>query len=193
MAARSFPACLIPAAAALFSACGKDDITTYRIPKEAPPEIAAAAQTGPGALAASSLAWTVPAGWKSRPATGMRSASFAVPAAGGECELSVVTLPGDAGGALANVNRWRGQLGEAALDAGSLAKAAGKVFAPAGTLLEVEINGAGGQAGEAMAAAILSTDENTWFFKLTGKGKAVAQARPSFLEFLRSLRPGTRS
>ena len=180
------------AAAAALAACGKDEIVSYQVPKEAEAAMGPAAM--PAAPAAGGdLAWTVPRGWKSEPAAGMRFASFDVPAAGGNCELSVVVLPGDAGGELANVNRWRGQLGAGALDDAALAAAARRLTAPAGKILAFDIKGEGGQAGKAMAAAILSTGEKTWFFKLTGKEAAVAAARPSFQTFLKSLRPGKSS
>ncbi len=58
----------------------------------------------------SGLRWTAPAGWKELAGSGMRVASFELPKTAGKAEVTVVALPGDVGGELANVNRWRGQL-----------------------------------------------------------------------------------
>lgn len=176
-------------AAGSLCACGQDEIATYTVPKEAEASSAAAAAPAAGGA----VAWTAPQGWKSEPAGGMRLATYSVPAAGDKCELSVVTLPGDAGGDLANVNRWRGQAGAAPVDAAGLKSQAGRLETAAGTLLTVDIKGEGGHAGQAVSAAILSSGESTWFFKLTGKEKSVAAARPAFRTFLKSLRPGSGS
>ena len=179
---------------AALSACGKDEITVATIPKEAPPSIGPAlAPPGGAAEGGAALAWKAPAGWKRLPGSGMRFASFTVPAGGGEAELSVVVLPGPAGGDLANVNRWRGQMGAAALDEAGLARESKKVESAAGPLLVVDVAGAGAKAGESLSAALLSTGDQTWFFKLTGKAGVVKAARPSFLAFLKSLRPGSPS
>jgi len=121
----------------------------------------------------------------------MRFASYAVPdAKGGKpSDLSVVTLPGDAGGELPNVNRWRGQLGLEPLDAAALATGSKHVDSKAGSILVVEFAGKQNGAPARMLAAILKTNDATWFFKLTGDDPAVAASRGDFLGFLRSLRP----
>jgi hypothetical protein len=57
------------------------------------------------------LQYTLPAGWQEKPLSPMRLASFkAIGPNGKEADISVVSLPGIAGGLLANVNRWRGQV-----------------------------------------------------------------------------------
>src|SRR5690606_17351687 len=55
--------------------------------------------------------WTVPAEWRPGVESSMRRGSFTVPAEGGlALDISVQVFPGDVGGLLANVNRWRRQL-----------------------------------------------------------------------------------
>ncbi len=57
------------------------------------------------------LQYTLPPGWQEKPLSPMRLASFkATSPDGKETDVSVVSLPGIAGGDLANVNRWRGQV-----------------------------------------------------------------------------------
>jgi hypothetical protein len=56
--------------------------------------------------------WTVPEGWKEEPGRDLRYATLRLGAASQAPELTVTKLEGkDAGSVLANVNRWRGQLG----------------------------------------------------------------------------------
>jgi len=184
------------------SGCGRDSATSYRVPKEkeesmAMPATAAAPAATPSAAmpalpdaapptGGDALKWKAPAGWKELPASGMRLASFVVPGAAGAppADLSVVALPGDAGGDLANVNRWRGQLGLAPLDEKGLEAQSKRIKTPAGTLLVIEYAGPKAR----MHAAILNAHGNTWFFKLNGEDATVSAARERFLEFLNSLR-----
>lgn len=53
--------------------------------------------------------WTLPEGWREQPGSAMRYATLVIPGDGKPLEVTVTVLPG-ASGALANVNRWRGQL-----------------------------------------------------------------------------------
>lgn len=63
-------------------------------------------------LHASSFGWELPPGWSELPPTPMRQANFGL---SGRAECYLTILPGQAGGVLANLNRWRGQLGLEAL------------------------------------------------------------------------------
>ncbi len=69
--------------------------------------------------------WKVPAGWKELPGNEFRFATLEIPADGKQLELTVSTLElGDVSEqdyVLANVNRWRGQLGLGELRASDLA------------------------------------------------------------------------
>lgn len=192
------------------AACRQSDIETYRVPKRAEPAAAAVPehahdhdhnhdheQASPEAAAPASasrakeaarppLAWKAPEGWVPKPPEGMRFATFAVPTAKGETDLSVIVLEGEAGGDLANVNRWRGQLGLPPIDDATLNKTSRKVKSPAGSVLFVDLAGSDGQAG--MLAAILPKGGQTWFFKLTGPSSATSAAKPALVRFLGSLR-----
>lgn len=53
------------------------------------------------------ITWTLPPGWTQSEGSGIRLATIHV----GPLEISVVALAGDGGGTLANINRWREQLG----------------------------------------------------------------------------------
>ncbi len=118
-------AALILALAAL-GGCQRDEVAHYRVPKERPAAQAGAmagmgdgggmggagADLAPAPVAADSgLRWTLPQGWKEVQGGGpMRYATLTPPVAG-KLDVSVIVLPGPAGGELANVNRWRNQIG----------------------------------------------------------------------------------
>lgn len=57
------------------------------------------------------LTWTVPKDWQAGPEGKMRYATFYLGPREHPLELTVIHLPGEAGSVLANVNRWRGQIG----------------------------------------------------------------------------------
>lgn len=60
------------------------------------------------------MTWTVPEGWKHEPGSGLRFATFRI-GTDNLLELTVIGLGGEAGSLLANVNRWRNQIGLPAL------------------------------------------------------------------------------
>ncbi len=92
--------------------CGREDIKVYTVPKEPVATTSEPMARRPAAPATPQLRLTLPAGWKESPPSEFRVASFRVRGkdAREDADVSVVPLPGDAGGDLANVNRWRGQV-----------------------------------------------------------------------------------
>lgn len=163
----------------LCGACRDEKIVTYRIPKEPDPE---ASKT-----TARELLWDLPAGWIEEPATPPRYASFAIPGAdGAPADMSVTSFPGDAGGDLANVNRWRGQIGLPPWSEAELASGAQRITAVGQEILLVELEGPDRQTS--VLGAILRQREKTWFFKMTGPSALVGAQKDSFAKFLQSLR-----
>jgi hypothetical protein len=177
---RLFPL-LVAALAA--SACKKDAIEVRRVPKEAAPAVGLSEAPRP----ASGLKWSLPAGWKELPGNAMRAATFELPKGPGKAEVTVVTLPGDVGGELANVNRWRGQLALPPVSEADLAAARTRLRCPAGEALVYDLLGTG-EKKTRMVAAMLQVSGTTWFFKLMGDEQAVAAAKPAFLTLLRGLK-----
>jgi hypothetical protein len=96
-------------------------------------------------------------------------------------------LPGPAGGELANVNRWRGQIGLPPLDEAALAAARQVVKAKAGPLKVYDFTNEA-KPGSRLVAALAESGGNTWFVKMTGDAEAVGAARPDFMKLLGSLR-----
>ncbi|MBA2434996.1 MAG: hypothetical protein M3480_02985 [Verrucomicrobiota bacterium] len=135
--------------------------------------------------------YTLPSGWKEKPLTPMRLASFQATAPNGkETDISVVALPGVAGGDLANVNRWRGQMQLPPIDEDALAKTAEHVTVNGHDFLLVDLASEQPINGEKqrILAAILDENERSWFIKMTGEDAAVASQKSAFTDFLRGLK-----
>jgi hypothetical protein len=133
------------------------------------------------------LRWNLPKGWtQDAKSGGMRYATLR-PGARGKIDVSVVVLPGPAGGELANVNRWRGQIGLSPMNEASLASARKAVKAPAGSVSVYDFTSEG-QAKSRMVAGLLTAGGNSWFVKMVGDAETVAAARGDFMRLLESLR-----
>ena len=120
----------------------------------------------------------------------MRVASFRVAGKDAkQADVSVIPLPGLAGSDLDNVNRWRGQVGLPGVSEAELAKLAQPVEIAGDTAKLYEQAGANPGSGEKtrILAAITRRDGVAWFFKMTGDDGLVAQQKPAFIEFLKSV------
>ena len=120
----------------------------------------------------------------------MRAASFRVAGKEGkQADVSVIPLPGLAGSDLDNVNRWRGQVGLPGVSEAELAKLAQPVEVAGQSASLYEKAGANPGSGEKtrILAAITRRDGVAWFFKMTGDDDLVAQQKPAFIEFLKSV------
>lgn len=137
--------------------------------------------SGPG------LKWTAPANWAVKPGSAMRKGSYAVSGPGGDADLSITAFPGDVGGELANVNRWRGQLALAPVSASDLDGAVTRREVNGLRLTIVDLTGGSGDARQRLVGAIVPFDGATWFFKLTGPESTVAAEQSTFLSFLNTL------
>lgn len=170
-------------------ACQREEVAHFRVPKEAPPPAVAPADD-PGTAAATAaeggLRWTLPAGWKEAPGGGpMRYATITAPVSG-KLEVTVIRLPGPAGGELPNVNRWRNQLGLPPIGEAEL-PAARKVLGTKAGELNVYDFTSGDKRSRTIAGSAEFQGES-WFLKMTGDADAVAKARAAFLELLGSIR-----
>jgi hypothetical protein len=129
--------------------------------------------------------WSLPKGWTQTLNGGMRFATLK-PAVAGNIDASVVVLAGTAGGELANVNRWRSQIGLPPLGADALASARKTIATKAGNVALFDFTSEGTQKSRLVAGILLNND-NSWFFKMTGDAEAVGKALPDFTRLLQSL------
>jgi len=186
------------------AACRREEPQHYRVAKapgsEAPalgaaPVPAAARPAPPGMQGdvpppptpAAGLKWTLPKGWEQTMSGGIRYATLKPPGAG-KVDISVVVLPGPAGGEMANVNRWRGQIGLPAIDEKALDAARKTVKSKAGSIALFDFT-SDGQAKSRMVTGLLTgSDGNTWFVKMVGDEAPVAAARADLVRLLETLR-----
>jgi hypothetical protein len=165
-----------------------DQIQVYTVPKEHPAIQSAQPQMAAGAAGipvnSAPVRWTTPAGWREMPPDGIRLGSFVVQGQGGKAEVAITSFPGSVGTELDNVNRWRGELQLAPIGESELSAQAVTVDSCEGKLFDM----AG--AAARTVVAMIPRNGNSWFIKMKGDSAAVAEAKPAFLEFLKSVRFG---
>jgi len=137
--------------------------------------------TGQGALK-----WALPKGWTETQGSGMRYATLTPPGEG-KVEMSVVVLPGAAGGELNNVNRWRGQIGLPPLDDAGLGQARKAVKSKLGPVSVYDFTSLGETKSRMVTGLLATPDGSTWFFKLMGDADPVGKAKPAFMKYLETL------
>jgi hypothetical protein len=147
-----------------------------------PPQMAAAP---PQAANPPPIQWKKPEGWTEVPPSSMRYASFSAPSQdGGKIDISVVTFPGDGGSDADNINRWRGQIGLAPIDANAVTSQVAPLKTEDTTFSTTDIAGDKTRT----IAAWTRHDGRVWFFKATGPNSAVEKEKPNFVKFIESIR-----
>ena len=180
-----FPAIILMLAPLAMVGCKRDEIRVYTLPKEA--NAVPVATTSPSQAAAPSppVIWTLPEDWAEVANTEpMRVATLS---AGPEnVEVSLSAFPGPAGGVLANVNRWRGQLGLDPVDEAGLVETMESSTGHGATVAIVDLQS---PDGDRMLAAIVDPgDGHTWFVKAIGDTDPLESIIESFRVFSRSIR-----
>jgi len=164
------------------SGCDGDEIRVYRAPKS--PVIAAADTPTQAPTPTDSVIWSLPSDWSQAPnEQAMRLATFR---AGPEnVEVSLSAFPGDAGGLLPNINRWRGQLGLDPTDEASLLEEMVSTTANGATTAIVDLQNPDGQ--RMLASIVNPGDGQTWFVKAIGESAPLETITESFGAFSRSI------
>ncbi len=143
---------------------------------------APAAEVADSAPAAPEFKWKVPEGWQTLPAGQMQVAKFAVPARdGAKAEVFVSVFPSESGGTLANVNRWRKQLGLEPIEESGLKGCTSPLdSAPGAVLVDLKND------PRALLGAIIPREGRWWFYKLLGDAPAVTAEREAFIRFVQT-------
>jgi hypothetical protein len=141
--------------------------------------------------------WKAPANWQEKPHGAIRRGSFDVTDGDGRlADMAVTVFPGDVGGTLANINRWRSQLGQADISAAQLGEVTRQTTVDGRPALVMLIEGRlrGGARNEIQSTlgAFVSGPAETWFFKMTGDHELILNEVEAFDEFLATVRfPGS--
>jgi hypothetical protein len=134
--------------------------------------------------------WKIPTPWKEEPPTTMLLAKFSATDGDARAEITVSSFPGDVGGLVMNVNRWRRQVGLESLD-DAAATAAVKdisVQSETGKLLDVEGTDSRTSKPARLIGVALPHGDQTWFFKMLGDSKVVAAQKDDFTKFVQSVK-----
>jgi hypothetical protein len=146
------------------------------------PQMAAMPPAGAGAP---QIKWKTPESWTELPPSSMRYASFSVSDGnGGKIDISIVTFAGDGGSDADNVNRWRGQIGLAPIDAAAVPSQVTSLKTADITFSTTDIAGAKART----LAAWTRRDGRVWFFKATGPNASVEKEKSNFVKFIESIR-----
>ena len=174
--------------------CNRTEISSYQIPKEnetkttAPPS--GSSLSSPMTNQKPELVWALPAGWKELPSDQMRVGHFEIKGNDGEeARVTIIPLPGIAGGDLNNVNRWREQISLPPITEEEFKKLDEKVEIAGVTAHLYDLSGNAPDPKQKMhiLASMIMKDGVSWFFKMTGNDKLVQQQKPAFVQFLKSV------
>jgi hypothetical protein len=143
---------------------------------------------------ASVVNFKAPPDWRRQALAPMRMASFTVQGGdGAKVDVSVSSFQGESGGLLANINRWREQLGlegvrpehlESIIERRTLG---GRDF----VIVDLLNDKSESKNKQRIIGAIFAATDQTWFFKMIGDEGLAAAQKPAFLGVLESVEFGS--
>ena len=133
------------------------------------------------------LTWKAPSHWVAKTGSSMRKGSYAISGAGGEADLSIIAFPGSVGGDLANLNRWREQVGLPPVGQAEFEASAQRLERNGLRMTVVDLAGTGTDAKRILGAMIPYSGA-TWFVKMMGPDALVAKEKTAFMTFLDTIK-----
>lgn len=189
----------------LLAGCEKPAIQEQHVPKEPPAATTPSEQPSPAPTistptpppvepppvpphaeaSSSERPWKVPADWMLVPGERpMRLATYQMRVPSGPVEVAISRFPGDVGGMLANVNRWRGQVGLPPATESDLAAMIEPFENPGfhGSLLHIQ-----GAEQHIVVASILETAvSQTWTVRVSGSPEVAHAVKSDVFAFART-------
>ncbi len=141
--------------------------------------------------------FNAPPSWKPLPAQEPRKAVFAVGEGPQPAQVTLINFPSNEGSLiadpLANINRWRGELGLGEIQKEALASETQAIdvdgqAATYAAMIPDTAKPEQSQAKEATLAAIVKNGDQVWFIKLKGERELVKKRQDEFKSFLKSLK-----
>ena len=126
------------------------------------------------------FSFNLPQDWQQTEPGNMVLHSFVTPS---QAKLAVTAFPGDVGGAVANVNRWRQQLGLAQETDAQIFESLKPDKFGKHDAQRVDL----ANDSERLIVSFAMIDGKTWFFKFTGTSDQIEKALPAFDTFLTSV------
>jgi hypothetical protein len=148
------------------------------------------------------IAWTVPAGWKEEPTSGMRYTQYRVSGVDGDPEDAECAVfyfgPGQGGSPKDNASRWVSQFSQpdgksseerAKIEVKTVNGKQAMFVEVGGTYTPSMMGQPGGEPKKdyALIGAIVSGPDAPWFFKLTGPRRTVEASRAAFTDLIASI------
>ncbi|MSR66194.1 MAG: hypothetical protein EXS24_02330 [Pedosphaera sp.] len=162
----------LPLALALFllAGCQKEQIKVYTVPRERKAEL--------------------PGHWQQVTAGQMQRLRYLVTESDLKAELTVTAFPGEAGGLLANVNRWRKQVGLEPVEADQLQSMVSPIETVGANAKLVVMTGTNAEDKRPvrLIAAIVPRGGMTWFYKMNGDVALVEREQEALLKVIPDLR-----
>ncbi len=122
------------------------------------------------------VVWTVPDSWEMLDKkVSMRYATFMTQPG---IEVTLAVFPGDVGGLLANVNRWRGQVGLGPIQENELSDVAKPIEGTNSFVVDSL-----GPGVRLLGTVINIGDGNTWFVKVVGDSETVGKVKEDVIAF----------
>jgi hypothetical protein len=175
----------------LITACSRDEIETYQVPKEAPAAPAVQMQAQQPAIRSASTAEASPsvlpftaetsAAWTVKPGSGMRIVSYSIE--GTSIDFYLISL--SMGDVPSNVNRWRGQIGLSPATPEQIASELQTFQADGHDVNYIELYNP--DSGKGIIAAIMDLAPSYWYFTAKGSVEELKANAGDIKEFLKSL------
>ena len=135
------------------------------------------------------LSYTKPEGWQPAKGSGLSKVSFGVADGDRRVDITVTDLTIAAGDRLANINRWRGQIGLEEIKANELATTVTKLTIDGEVGSYVELVAPETAAPrKAILGVIVDHADQSWFITLKGDAALAAQEKSRFEAFVQSLK-----
>jgi hypothetical protein len=129
------------------------------------------------------LRYETPAGWSELPAKGMSMANFTAGKGPSPAQVTLIPLGSEAGDLLANVNRWRGQIGLPPIERDEAERQAEPIDVGQGKGSYIRLVG----PERSILAVLYSAGNSIWFITLKGGNDVVAGEIEHFQSFVHSL------
>ena len=135
-------------------------------------------------------AWTKPEAWKQdETRRAMRELTFFAGPEGEQAEIIVSRMGGNFGGLLANINRWRQQVGLGPVN-NEQDQPATMLQLGDGAAAKFDMSGPDANNAKPMRQIVVMTPrmDGVWFFKILGPSQTVEKQKGAFDEFLKSVK-----
>jgi len=163
----------------LLLSCKAPKISHYKVPKEM--RIKSAEELNQ--VRDSDITWSLQDGWVAGNGGQFRVASFRFSINSPKDDVTVTRFPGQTGGYLRNVNRWRGQVGlDPVMDTGDLKRVPILGDLPS-QAYQIEING----SEQSILALIVSVSNWTYFIKYQDSNNRFRSNKGAVLSFMSSV------